>query len=340
MGRGVVLLAAAVLAAAGSPPAMQAHDSAPAATAFRTDTLSQHGLRVLARLRWHEAHYVVSGGETVRVSLSPAYASDPQAGQRWADFFASLPHNSELALLDAYIAPLDEVEKICGGEAYGCYGGNHLVTMGEPNGGVTPQSVATHEYGHHIAGNRINPPWLALDWGTKRWSSVVGVCARQRAGTAFPGNEDEYYILNPGEAFAESYRVLVEGPAADWPLVDDSFRPTAEALDAVREDVAHPWIAPTATTINGRLAGNRRTWTTHVATPYDGELRLRLSGAGGGRDMRLLSSDGQKVLATGSWTADGGKSVEYVICGQRSVTVRVTTAARASTRFRLLVRKP
>ena len=37
---------------------------------------------------------------------------------------------------------------------------------------------------------------------------------------AFPGNEGANYSLNPGEAFAESYRVLVEtnGTAVgyDW----------------------------------------------------------------------------------------------------------------------------
>lgn len=329
------MLAAAALAAASSPSGVQAHDS----TAFRTDTLSQHGLRVLERLRWRKVGYVVDG-EEVRVSVSPAYAADPQAGQRWAEFFASLPHNSELARLDAYVAPLDEVERICGDKALGCYGANHLVTMGEPNGGVSAQSVATHEYGHHIAQNRINAPWLAIDWGTKRWASVVGVCARERAGTAFPGAEDEHYFLNPGEAFAESYRVLVEGAASGWPLVDESFRPTDEALAAVREDVAHPWLAPTATAITGKLARTRPTWSTNLATPLDGELSLRLSGAGGAGDLKLLSSDGRKVLATGSWTSGGGKSVEYVICGERSVMVRVTTAARTATRFRLLVRKP
>src|SRR5262249_38206173 len=115
-GRLVTVLAAATLGAASTSAGAQAHDSACALPAPRTTALSQHGLSVLVRLPWHETRYTVDG-EEVRVSVSLAYASDPQAGQRWAEFFASLPHNSELAKLDAYVASLDEVQKICGDEA-------------------------------------------------------------------------------------------------------------------------------------------------------------------------------------------------------------------------------
>jgi hypothetical protein len=332
----VLVLAAAALAVASTSAG--AHASTPALPALQTTTLSQHGVRVLARLPWQARRYIVNSGEEVRVSVSPAYASDPQAGQRWAEFFASLPHNAELARLDAYIAPLDEVEQICGGEAFGCYGSNHLVTMGEANSGVTAQSVATHEYGHHVAQNRINPPWLAIDWGTKRWASVVGVCARQRDGTAFPGDEDVNYTLNPGEAFAESYRALVEtngtGVGYDWPLVDDSFRPTPEALAAVREDVAHPWVAPSTATISGRFAGAARAWTTSVATPLDGDLRIQVGAAA---DVKLLAGDA--VLAKSSWTSSGGKALEYRICGTRSLKVRVSRTGAAA-RFTLRITEP
>jgi hypothetical protein len=74
--------------------------------------------------------------------------------------------------------------------------------------------------------------------------------------------------LNPGEAFAETYRVLTEtGGAADgfaWPIVDPSFRPDAAALDAVRADVLQPWPGPRVTTIRGRFAGSSRSWTKSI----------------------------------------------------------------------------
>ena len=88
------------------------------------------------------------------------------------------------------------------------YGQANLVVLGDAVGGITPTSVAAH--GHHIAANRSNAPWLALDWGTKRWATRMSICARRGARTAFPGDEGDNYSLNPGEAFAEAYRVLVE----------------------------------------------------------------------------------------------------------------------------------
>ncbi len=221
----VALLAAAFVAAASSSSA-GAGGSLPAPAfvpgLIHTTMLDAAGLRRLASREW-----LSRKGSAFRLSISPAYASDPGAQQRWTNFFTSLLHGPELDLLDAYVAP-SEVEEICGGEAFGCYGSNHLVTMGEANLGITAETVARHEYGHHIAANRMNPPWLAVDWGTKRWASSVGVCSRVGAGTAFPGDEGLNYELNPGEAFAESYRVLIEtnGTAVgyDWPILDDSFR--------------------------------------------------------------------------------------------------------------------
>ena len=93
--------------------------------------------------------------------------------------------------------------------------------------GVDPKMIATHEYGHHVAFNRVNPPWQAVDWGTKRWASYANVCTRTAAGSAYPGDEDGHYLQNPGEAFAETYRLLNESEAGAtnfiWPIVDRSF---------------------------------------------------------------------------------------------------------------------
>lgn len=301
--------------------------------------LDAKGLQRLASHRW-----LSRKGSALKVSISHAYAPDSGALQRWTDFFTSLLHGPELDLLDAYIAPLAEVEGICGGPALGCYGSNHLVAMGEGNYGVSPESVARHEYGHHIATNRSNSPWLAVDWGTKRWATTTGICSRVGTGTAFPGDEGMNYTLNPGEAFAESYRVLMEtngsGVGYDWPIVDWSFRPTAESLAAIRADVLNPWAESAGQTIRGKFLRGSRTWTTTVATPLDGDLRLRVSTPGGGGDgVTLLAGDGRTVLATGSWTSSGTKSIEYRVCGGRSVRVRVTRGSAAA-RFNLRVQAP
>jgi hypothetical protein len=152
------------------------------------------------------------------------------------------------------------------------------------------------------------------------------------------------YSFNPGEGFAESYRVLIEtnGTAVgyDWPIVDPSFRPDAQALTAIREDVLHPWSEPRTTTIKGKFLRRSRTRTTQVATRLDGDLRIGVTVPGGGADdVTLLSGDGETVLATASWNSSGGKSVEYRVCGARSLKVRVTRRAAAA-RFTLRVVVP
>jgi hypothetical protein len=318
----LTLVAAAIVVPGGV-------SEAGAATTIRSGTLDAHGLRRLAATAWDGGRYATASGERVTVLVSPAYGSDSGVGQHWADFFASLVHGSELGLLTAYIAPLDEVQEMCGGaDALGCYWAQRLVAVGDAVDSLDARSVATHEYGHHVAWNRINPPWVAEDWGTKRWASAMNICARVQTGTAYPGNEGSAYTLNPGEAFAESYRVLNEGEAGlpfTWPIVDPSFRPDASALQALREDVVHPWTAPSTKTIRARFARGRHTWTMKLATPLDGELSLRLAQ---GSDNLSLLADGRTVLARGSWTSTGGKSLKYLICGQRSLLLRVTGGGR------------
>jgi hypothetical protein len=294
---------------------------------------------------WWGGTYAVSAGEQLHLYISTRYPRSDATAQGWVDFFSAIPHGAELSQARVYIAPLDEVSEMCDSvEALGCYVGEAIFAVGDPTDGVAPASVLAHEYGHHIAAHSNNAPWRAVDWGTRRWATQMGICSRVTNGLAFPGDEGLSYSLNPGEAFAESYRVLVEtnGTAVgyDWPIVDQSFRPTPEALAALREDIEHPWLGPTTTTIRGKFLRHRRTRSTQIAAPLDGDLRVRVTVPGGGADdVTLLSSDGQTVLATGSWTTSGAKSVEYRICGARSFKVRVTRGGAAA-RFILQVRRP
>jgi len=337
------LIAAAVLAAAlVSPAAGSGHGRLGLAGRA---TLLAGAPRHLAEASWWGGTYFISDGEQVAIYISTSYPEPGSLAQHWVEFFAGLPHGKEISALKVYVAPIGEVGDLCASvEALGCYGGQTLVMAGDSTDGIAPASIAAHEYGHHVAANRSNPPWRALDWGTKRWASKVGVCSRVQSGTAYPGDEGLNYSLNAGEAFAESYRVLVEtnGTAEgyDWPIADPSFRQTPESLAAVREDVLQPWAGPTTTTIRGKFLRGKHIWSTQVATPFDGDFRARVTAPGSGADdVKILSGDGGTLLATGSWNGSGGKSAEYRVCGARSVKVRVIRAAAAA-RFTLQVQLP
>jgi hypothetical protein len=312
-----------------------------------TAPLEAYGVRRLRTEAWWGGPRITATGETVTIFVSDTYPVDDALGQRWADFFAGLVHGAELQQLSAYVAPLAEVQSICGEHALGCYGGGRLVMMGEPVDGVSvmPEEVARHEYGHHVAANRDDSPWQAIDWGPKRWSSYAGICARAAAGTAFPGDEGDHYIENPGEAFAEAYRLLNDTKAgvtsSSWSVVDSSFYPDAGALSAVEQDVLQPWQAPVTETVGGRFARTgKRTWKLALATPLDGSLSVVLTLlAGALDDLTLLAADGRTVLASGLWSGATEKTLTFAICGQRSVLVRVARRG-VPTRFSLRITKP
>lgn len=333
-----VALTVGALLAALAPSAAPATRSAPPVLPF--GKLLAGPPRHLADVSWSGGTYPVPGGGHVTVYVAASYSDADALAQTWAGFFGGLPHGSELSLVRVYVAPLDEVHAMCRTDAaLGCYGADQLVVVGDAEEGIEATMVAAHEYGHHVAANRSNAPWPALDWGTKRWASVIGVCRRVAGGTAFPGDEGFDYPLNPGEAFAETYRVLAEtgGAAAgfQWPLVDPSFEPDAAALAAVRADVLEPWAGPTVATIRGRFARASRSWTRSIALPLDGDVRVRVSPAD---QLTLAAADGPE-LARSHWAGSGGKELDFRVCGQRSLRLRVSRAT-AGARFTLRVSRP
>jgi hypothetical protein len=293
---------------------------------------------------WHGGAFRTATGDTATIYVSDTYPEDQVLPQTWAEFFAALPHGRELASVLVRIAPLAEVELICGAGALGCYRGGELVVTGEAAGGTTPEEVARHEYGHHVASNRSNPPWRAVDWGPKRWASVQRICSRTETGTAFPGDEADRYRLNPGEAFAETFRVLAERKAgaalSSWSIVDGSFYPGADALRAAEEDVTKPWTTPEKKTVRARFrADGPRRWLLPVTAPLDGELTAELRLPPGRLDtLELLTAEG-RVLARGLWAATSTRRLSFVICGQRRIALRVTRSGTPG-RFDLTVTRP
>ena len=171
------------------------------------------------------------------------------SGSAGADFLATLVHGPELSTVTVLLSTPEQISNICGQDAVACYNsrGARLYAPGEdPGSDLSAEAVITHEYGHHIAANRSNAPWLALDWGPKRWASAMQVCAKARQGVLVPGAEDAVqYTENPGEGWAEGYRVLNEHkagrPETPWQIVDQALYPTAAALTAAEQDVTTPW---------------------------------------------------------------------------------------------------
>jgi hypothetical protein len=265
--------------------------------------------------------YTAASGAVVRVLTSPLYPKDDAVNQRWADFLDSLVHGSELASLTLVLAPPGQVQQTCGLGAYACYNlpTSTIVASNERVGdGPTPESVVAHEYGHHIAAQRSNTPWRAENWGTKRWATAMGVCPKVRAGTLHPGDERVYYLFNPGEAFAESYRVLnltKEGATSiGWDIVDRSFYPDATALSLLEQDIMTPWTGPTLTHLHGSF-GNGVARTFGVTTTLDGSFVAHLHSPTKAR-MRL-------ALYSGSTLIERGATISFEICGQRSLTLKV-----------------
>jgi hypothetical protein len=288
--------------------------------------------------------YRASTGENVTVYASNAYPMDPVLGQRWADFLASLTHGSELSNVTVLLSTAAEISRVCGQDALACYSarGASLYAPGEdPSSSLSAEAVITHEYGHHIAANRNNAPWDALDWGPKRWDSSMQVCAATKQGRLSPGAEDPVrYEQNPGEGWAETYRLLNQRrlglPESPWEIVTQALYPTDAALAAAQQDVTAPWEAGTTTTRAGAVTRTSRTRTYTIATPLDGTLRLTLRTPAGLRvSVDLFAGSARVVHVTGGGTL----SRSTTVCGSRSYRVRVTELKGRGS-FQLAVSKP
>ena len=306
--------------------------SASAAPAFRDSVLQTGGARTLAldsSTQWG-GQTLATDGETVKIFFSDSYPVDSALALQWADFMTSLVHGSELATVTVILEPLAEVQQTCGRQALACYSARTatIVAPGDDVGAQTSaKGVLTHEYGHHVAASRLNPPFASVDYGTKRWSSYENVCAKTSSGDLFPGAEDlRHYALNPGEAFAESYRVLNEQklglPQEPWDVVTTTLYPDATALSLLEQDVSTPWTANSARKLVGTLNSKTRSRTYSVSVPYDGTLKVsprqsRSVNVG----VALLS--GGSTVATKGLKGASGASLSTTVCGQRAFKVRM-----------------
>jgi hypothetical protein len=307
--------------------------TASAEPAFRDSVLGTSAARALAATTEWGGPTVATNGETVTLYFSTTYPVDPNLSKQWADFMTSLVHGPELASASIHLVPLSEVQRVCGGGALACYSPRTatIVAPGtDPTIDTTAKGILMHEYGHHIAATKQNPPFQAEDYGTKRWASYQNVCARASAGDLFPGAEDAgHYKLNPGEAFAETYRVLNEQklglPQEQWNIVTNSLYPDATALSLLEQDVVTPWTANTARKLTAKLNGKVRTRTFAVQTPLDGVLSIASRQSGRASVKVSLLANGSTVKTKTFSRASAG-SLSRTICGLRAYGLRVQLA--------------
>jgi hypothetical protein len=323
--RGVVIasIAAAVVGASSAAPARSAPRHAiktlsragflrPPAITF-DDSIIHTQLR---HLQDHGGTYTTPDGTAVRLYVSDSYLPDAAADQAFVNFVGSLVHGKELGLLTVDVRTPAEVQGVCGAEADACYDPNAeaLIVPGQdPLDGTPVEQIVAHEYGHHIARNRSNPPWLAYNWGTKRWASYENVCLGVANHVLFPGDEGANYRRNPGEAFAETYRVLNADRAGTWgflgwDIVDQSFYPDATALQLVSEDVLQPWSGPTRYVWRGRFSARGQLKLQRLPAYNDGIVTMTLNAPPGTR-LGLFDRQNRLVAAT-------TRSTSTVVCGR------------------------
>lgn len=286
----------------------------------------------------HGGTYTTATGEQVRVLASDRYPVDDARNQRWADFLARLVHGSELATVTLVLALPFEVHAVCGSESLACYalGAGVIYASADPIFGVAPESTIAHEYAHHIASARLNAPWSAFDWGTKRWATYEGICAAEEAGRVAPGDQGARYAVNPGEAFAEAYRVLNERrlglTESPWEFVDPMFTPDERALQLLEQDVLDPWQAATTIRRSGRATPTRAA-VVKLQTPLDGRLAATVRSP---TPVQVELVLGGTVLsrATGRVAA-----VRATVCGTRTATLRIRSTDGA-VRYTATVARP
>ena len=280
----------------------------------------------------------------VSASCTPVLC-DAANPQRIANFLGTVPHGDEMNVLRVELVTDGEMESVCGRGALACYfsGQNQMFLSGNddtnPSDGATRNFVLAHEYGHHLADHRRNPPFRpTIDWGTKRWSSFERVCQGVRAGAYFPGDEGTHYYRNPGEAFAEAFALNRFPGKVRWQWTA-SLRPSRRSLDAIRLDATHPWKHRTRLFESRSLGGSAgQRAVVPVATPLDGVLSLGLKApAGADYDLALRDRAGRVLdLAKGSGRREG---LNFTICGQAKVKAVVSRVSGGGS-FRLTVRRP
>ena len=294
----------------------------PAAGAVHDTLLDRGGLRHLrARSSSVAREYEDGDGHSVSVEVSRSYRNRPGVARGLVEFLGTLLHGDEMDRLSATVATPAEIRYLCGAGALACYSPTveQMVVSGEDAAPGEPprEFVIAHEYGHHVATNRSNRPWSALDRGTKRWSTHEGICRGIKRREIRPSD----YFENPGEAFAEAYAFYHYPDVIRWQW--EIARPDAAALDAILADVSFPWTRRTSVEWSGELDRSDRRDVTRVETPLDGRLKVKLDGPRGADfDLALLAARRGRVLDRAGGPGPD-HTIRHTVCSRRAVRVAV-----------------
>jgi hypothetical protein len=266
--------------------------------------------------------YQDQDGHSVRVRVSGAFADPEIRAQELVNFLGTLLHGDEMNDLTVTLATPGEIRVLCGLGALACYyaDAEQIVISGEDGPPDQPprEFLIAHEYGHHLAANRSNKPWRALERGTKRWSTYEGICRGIKRRKIRPG----YYFENPGEAFAEAFAFYHFPNVISW--VWDIARPDQGAFDAIFADVRFPWKKRTSVRWSGRLNRKHRRESRRLETPLDGRLRVKLDGPRRADfDVNLLATHKRRRVLRHTVGPSSDESLRFTVCGRRAVRVEV-----------------
>ena len=266
-----------------------------------------------------------AAGTSVHIIVADSYPVDQTLPQSWATYLGSLPHGAELGRLTLNLMPLSTAadEPVLRRPVA------RLLRPVDRDDLRRARGPAGRAAGEGDRDARVRPPHreqperravAAEDYGTKRWSSYENICARAAAGTASPGDEGAAYSQNPGEAFAESYRVLA--------LTD--ARPDAEQLGHRQPELLPERDGAAAAAGGHHLTLDRAdactTCTGRSATARPGRSASRRRSTGSFIARLHAPSKARFALELynrGTLVARSRTNVRFEICGQRSLTLKV-----------------
>lgn len=266
-------------------------------------------------------------GSVVYVSVADDYAPDVGSVETYVAFLASLAHGPELSQLHLRLVSPDQMRSECGhADVLACYRAfdDLMIVPGRTQltkTGPSPEYLLAHEYGHHLANHRLDPPWQGIELGPKRWSSLVRACSRITHHVLSPSAQGSGYLLNPGENWAEVYAHL-RFPSAPWTFTP-LLRPTAAALVAARRDITDPWTHPKLRTSIATLSAHHVRAALRLALTLDGSISATVAGPARGR-AELSLVQGTHVFAHAR-TSHGRATVHlrYACRDRRTETLTV-----------------